>query len=144
MRKRCRDCKIEKDSAQFVKNKVCKDGIDTLCKECNRKRVKQWRKSNPDKRKLQRKREARCTKNKDLKRLYGITIEQYEEMLEAQGHVCAICKNPEVFDRLLSVDHCHTTGKIRGLLCCRCNSGIGWLQDSIENLKQAIKYLTGY
>ena len=75
-----------------------------------------------------------------LKNRYGITPEQYDEMLEAQGGVCAICKQaPE--GRRLAVDHCHTTGNNRGLLCINCNTALGKFFDNTEYLSNAIRYL---
>lgn len=89
-------------------------------------------------------------KNWALKRSYGITADQYKEMLSSQNGVCVICKCREMSIaptskkyRHLHVDHCHTTGKIRGLLCSQCNTGLGSFKDSIENLKSAIRYLGG-
>jgi len=76
----------------------------------------------------------------NLKRYYGISYEDYDKLLLSQNNACAICKNPE-YRRRLSVDHCHATGKIRGLLCTKCNVGIGSLNDNIEYLKNAIDYL---
>lgn len=87
---------------------------------------------------------------KSLKRYFGITKEQYFEMHDQQGCVCAICKQPECSVdrqskkvRRLAVDHCHTTGKIRGLLCSKCNTSLGGFKDSIELLNKAINYLGG-
>lgn len=75
---------------------------------------------------------------------YRITPEQYDELLEKQGGLCAICQvHHSKFQRRLAVDHCHHTGKIRGLLCASCNSGIGKLQDDVEILKAALAYLGG-
>ena len=74
-----------------------------------------------------------------IKYRYGITTEQYFEMLKDQNGGCAICG--KIFDRALDIDHCHRTGKIRGLLCNNCNQAVGRFQDSIENLKKAITYL---
>ena len=71
---------------------------------------------------------------------FGITLLHYEEMLQAQGGVCAICGKQQE-GRSLSVDHCHETGRIRGLLCTRCNLGIGNLQDDPGVLRKAIEYL---
>ena len=73
-------------------------------------------------------------------RRYGITVEQYQDILQKQDGICAICKNPPN-KNALAVDHCHITGKIRGLLCPSCNSGIGKLRDSPEMLRKAIEYL---
>lgn len=82
----------------------------------------------------------------DLKRHYGMSAEEYHLMLERQDHRCAICGNEEksvIRGRKirLSVDHCHTTGKIRGMLCSACNRALGGFQDDPEILKRAIKYL---
>lgn len=76
-----------------------------------------------------------------LKAVYGWTIEKYEEVSRTQNNVCAICKKVCPSGRLLSVDHCHKTGKIRGLLCMRCNKGLGSFNDNIENMLIAIDYL---
>ncbi|MCS5736715.1 endonuclease VII domain-containing protein [Herbiconiux daphne] len=90
---------------------------------------------------------VRSRKNQQLKTLYGITIDEYEEMSERQNHVCAICKCSETAitrwgtPRSLAVDHCHQSGKVRGLLCHNCNIVIGQSKDNIETLKNAITYL---
>jgi hypothetical protein len=76
-------------------------------------------------------------------RKYGLTMSKYETMLEAQGGTCAICRDPKRTGSFgfLDVDHCHATGKVRGLLCVRCNQAIGSLGDTIEGLERAIAYL---
>jgi hypothetical protein len=76
-----------------------------------------------------------------LKSLYGITTERYNDILNSQNGKCAICKGDEVHRRHLSVDHCHETGQIRGLLCVRCNAAIGHFKDDSKILKHAIEYL---
>ncbi len=77
-----------------------------------------------------------------LKRMYGLTYEQYEEILIKQEYRCAICKiHQNELKYKLAVDHNHKTGKIRGLLCSRCNKGIGFLYDNPIILEQAITYL---
>ena len=78
-----------------------------------------------------------------MKRDYGVSIEQYNELFTKQNGNCSICgKNQSVIDRRLCVDHRHSDGKIRGLLCGRCNMAIGLLDDSTDLLADAIKYLT--
>ena len=75
---------------------------------------------------------------------FGITRDDYNEMLKAQGYRCAICRSESTKDKRTKnfpIDHCHKTGKVRGLLCAACNKGIGMLEDSIENLRSAIDYL---
>lgn len=98
-------------------------------------RCKKYYKENPTK-----------YKNQRLLKNYGITIEQYEEMLKVQDYSCKMCKQAETiltYNKLknLSVDHCHTTGQVRGLLCSKCNCLIGYAKESIELLQEAINYL---
>ncbi len=87
-------------------------------------------------------------KDRDLKRKFGITLDQYTEMLQTQGGVCALCGEPEkAIDKRsgkpknLSVDHNHDTGKVRALLCTNCNHGIGSLQEDVTRLQKAIQYI---
>lgn len=72
---------------------------------------------------------------------YKITVIDYDNLLKAQNGCCAICLRPPNDNKFLNVDHCHTTGKIRGLLCSRCNPALGKLKDSKELLLKAIEYL---
>jgi len=90
-----------------------------------------WRKANPDK-----------SKNNELMRSFGITLEEYNVMLKSQENVCKICGNTEPYNSSLAVDHCHSTGKVRGLLCSNCNRGLGFMQDSKVLLANAISYLS--
>lgn len=86
-----------------------------------------------------------------LKHKYGISREDYEALKDAQGGVCAVCgkknkikqpRNRNVGEQSwLAVDHCHKTGKIRGLLCGLCNGGLGMFEDNIEALEAAVSYL---
>lgn len=100
---------------------------------------REWRKRNPER-----------AKNIDLKKTYGITLAQYEQMLEQQNNVCAICKLPEMSlssdggPRMMPVDHCHTTGKVRGLLCTACNRALGLFKENKTTLGRAIKYLEAH
>jgi hypothetical protein len=76
-----------------------------------------------------------------LKRKYGLTLAQYDAMLEAQGGVCAICRQPRPEERTLHVDHDHETGAIRGLLCFTCNNALGNFRDEPELFHAAAQYL---
>lgn len=78
------------------------------------------------------------------KRKYKITIDEFEEKLEQQNGVCEICKKENINKDRLSVDHDHTTGKIRGLLCYKCNRALGYFNEDKELFLQAIKYLDKY
>jgi hypothetical protein len=95
-----------------------------------------WAKNNPDKVKQNRR------KNK-LKEKYNISIEEYDIMYAKQNGVCYIC-NKEHLRRPLNVDHCHVTGKIRKLLCDKCNMTLGLINDSIELLDKFKQYLKDY
>ena len=79
-----------------------------------------------------------------IKRTYGITWDDYVSMFDNQGGCCAICKsdnNKNTRTNKMFVDHCHETGKVRGLLCSKCNHGLGHFNDDTDLLKQAIRYL---
>jgi hypothetical protein len=74
-----------------------------------------------------------------IKRNFGITVEDYDKMFIAQSGRCAICHCEST--KALAVDHCHTTGKVRGLLCTSCNTGLGLFKDNLELLEKAKLYL---
>lgn len=91
-------------------------------------------------------RQRRWTRDANLRRNYGIGLAEYEQMLEAQGGCCALCGRSDVASKRiewLCVDHCHSTGKVRKLLCKPCNTGLGCFQDSPTLLAKAITYLNG-
>lgn len=81
-------------------------------------------------------------RDQTFKRMYGIALDDYNRMFTEQGGLCAICRGECKTGRRLAVDHCHTTGKVRGLLCGRCNQGIGAFLDKTALLDAAIKYLS--
>ena len=83
------------------------------------------------------------TRNSYLKRFFGISLDDYNELLEKQNGVCAICGGKSG-KRSFSVDHDHTNGKVRGLLCRGCNVGIGNLNDDPELLEKAIQYIKNF
>lgn len=103
-------------------------GIRPECKEC----TSRIRKENYD---------PKRQKNQVLKRFYGINLQEYNKMLKNQQGTCKICNSKPKYKKSLSVDHCHKTGKVRGLLCGDCNTGLGKFRDNIDSLKNAIKYL---
>lgn len=87
--------------------------------------------------------------DQSLRKRYGVSLDWYNEMLSKQDDVCAICKQPEtaaIRGKVISmpVDHCHKTGKARGLLCTKCNRGLGLFRDDKSILKNAIEYLTSH
>jgi hypothetical protein len=80
-----------------------------------------------------------------LKKKYGISCEKYDQMLHTQNYKCYICqKHEDKLDRSLAVDHCHTTGKVRGLLCGNCNRFLGQINDDITTAKRLVNYLNEY
>jgi len=110
----------------------------------NLENAKKWNRENREKYNLNKSRSAKknphVCKNIQLKNKFGITLEQYNEMLESQGGVCAICKQSCGTGKSLAVDHCHKTKKIRGLLCQHCNTGFGQFRENREYLISAIAY----
>jgi hypothetical protein len=80
-------------------------------------------------------------RNIELRYLFGITLDDYNKLKENQNYKCAICGNERSEKKDFHVDHCHSTGKIRGLLCSNCNTGLGQFKDNIELLNKAISYL---
>lgn len=131
--KRCPKCTEEKDYSLFYRSKVHKDNCSSYCKSCHNLLSTSYARENKGK---------IPTTGYTLKRRYGITSLDYEKMLEVQDYKCRICGvNKCVTGRNFSVDHNHTTGKIRGLLCAHCNVGIGNFKDDISYLEKAIQYL---
>lgn len=145
----CSGCKKVKNISDFYVRKASKDGFTSQCKECvKKKRNEDW----PKIKKARDKKKGKIyttNRNGHLKRKYGIDLSEYNSMLEKQNNVCYICKKPESKkfkgneERVqpLSVDHCHKTGKVRGLLCDSCNNGLGNFFDNIEYLQNAIDYI---
>lgn len=102
-------------------------------------------KRDPEKLKARKKREYIKNRERyidtEMKYKYGISLEQYKEKLKNQNHVCEICKNPNDSKRRFHVDHCHTTGKVRDILCNHCNRLIAACREKEEILLSSIKYL---
>lgn len=152
----CKKCKLEAGRAWNAKNKQKKVDYQAQYVKDNREKVNEaarlQRVRKPEQYRGYVKRYADSHRdelyNRQAKRLYGITSHEYAEMMAKQGGVCAICLHPETRKSRtegqvcrLAVDHCHSTGTIRQLLCHSCNTGIGKFQDSIELMKAAIQYL---
>jgi len=126
----CPKCDETKPLSEFTKDKYTAFGIAIYCKTCHRKKGKN--------RYITHKNEHR---NNQLKTDFNITLDEYNEILLKQNNKCAICGKSKNGNKVMCVDHDHNTGKIRGLLCSRCNLGIGSFTDDIDLLKKAIKYL---
>ncbi len=140
-KKVCPKCGKKKPRREFHKNTSTRDGRACYCKVCRLRsassKYKKWSRDNPE--------EAREKSRKaSYKKDYGITIRDYNEMFLQQAGKCAICgtTKPTAKKSHFAVDHDHTTGNVRGLLCHHCNAGIGYLKDDIKLLANAIQYLT--
>lgn len=139
--KTCTVCKQAKELAQFYAYRASPDGKAYRCKACDN-----------NARQASRDRVGKAVtslsqRRRNLQFKYGMTIEDYDRMLEEQGG-CAICGTDNPLGEgnprpaiSFAVDHCHTTGRVRGLLCNPCNRGIGFLRDSPAILRKAASYL---
>lgn len=138
MLKECTVCRISKPLDDYYNALASKDGKQYRCKACDGVARKKYYETNE---KSKEKRLERGRKHK-LKK-YNLDAKGYEELLRKQGGVCAICKGHETKSTsyFLSVDHCHVTQKVRGLLCNNCNRGLGMLGDTKEDLRRAYEYL---
>ena len=155
--KRCPKCEEIKPKSDFHKDKSKKDGLVSSCKPCHKATNKAWNQANKEKYKARQKEYYQANKEKykayseankekieeyRLNNKFGITQDEYDLNLELQDHACKICKvDASEFTKKLHVDHCHTTGELRGLLCPSCNVGLGHFRDDIELLEDAIDYV---
>jgi hypothetical protein len=142
--KNCTTCKTDKPLTDFYRSARSRDGHETQCKVCRKAGVIVGKNI------MHEVEQPLQSHSRTLWRYYGITRQQYEQMLEAQGGVCAICEQPETaIDkrngrvRNLAVDHDHETGAIRGLLCGNCNKALGCFKDDPEIMRKAIGYVIG-
>ena len=134
----CRDCKQAKDKKEFSADRTSKDGLCYYCKPCKRIRRIGYALYTVE---IRRQKEF----VRGLKRSYGITPEEYNQMFLKQEGKCTICyRHQSVLRRRLAVDHCHESKKIRGLLCDNCNPMLGYAKDNITILESAIEYLNKF
>lgn len=123
----CKDCGETKDLSKFPKNKEMVDGHINFCNPCRYKKYAKKRNKTDKYWAYQ------------LQWKYGLSLEDYKEMVEKQDGRCAICG--KIPNYRLCVDHRHDTGKVRGLLCRTCNKAIGQLGDTPYALERALRYL---
>lgn len=130
----CRLCRKKQMKAHYDNNSEIIKQKATIWTANNREKYKQYAKkskiTNKDK-----------NRNSYYLKRFGITLEEFNSLATAQNNLCKICNNPERTHKNLNVDHCHVTGKIRGLLCTSCNTALGLFKDLKSNLEQAIQYL---
>lgn len=157
--KRCTKCGELKPTSEYYAAKGTKDGLRGDCKTCfavrqrkwyaeNRQRAidnaSAWRKANLDRARATRRAHYALNKEKvreqHLLRTFGITLTQYEQLLAAQGGVCAVCLEPPQPGESFHVDHLGDL--IRGVLCVRCNNALGQLREQVEIAERATEYLS--
>lgn len=139
--KECSKCRVAKAPEMF--HRTTGGRLRADCRDCRNAVTAAWRSGATEM-------QAATMRRSHLKRKYGITVDEYEALLDRQGGVCAICGG-EQLGRSLEIDHNHSCcpgdkscgGCIRGLLCGKCNRGIGQLDDSVSMLRLAIAYLEG-
>jgi hypothetical protein len=137
--KRCSKCGLDKEASNFnsrsngIRNRLSR------CRDCKNAYDKSWREKNPRYEIERYSRTRTQSREKHLVRKYGVSLAIYDAMLTRQGGRCAVCGKLQ--DKAFDVDHCHSTGNVRGLLCTNCNRMIGHSGDSPWRLRYAADYL---
>lgn len=135
----CKACDTNKVKTAFHKDSSSKRGHAYYCKSCATSKSRKWHKEHIDDAEYK---EAR--RNSNFKTKYNLTLEQRQEKLQTQNNACAICQTPlNSHGTYTHTDHCHKTGRVRGILCTNCNRGLGHFKDNMNFLENAIKYLKG-
>lgn len=144
--KACSSCKEVMPLSAFSVAPSYKDGRRGQCRKCRAANQMAYKKRpgfRPSPRVNRVPDDPSKTRERKLRRKYGISPEMYAAMFALQEGACAICQRHEQEGRRLAVDHCHLTGIVRGLLCYRCNIGLGHFEDNAESLQAAAKYVGG-
>jgi hypothetical protein len=163
--KRCKKCGELKPFADFHRANGTRDGLRGECKSCHnaakrewyarnrdavKEKVRLWQQDNPERHNANRRRRrqdpVRKRRERDghLRRTFGITIDEYEAMFDAQGGRCGICRREPHPTISLHVDHDHERGHLRGLICFDCNAGLGKFRDRRRLLAAALRYLDAH
>jgi hypothetical protein len=123
--------------------KAAQRKADPGLRELERERSKAYYAANKDKWKDYNKDAKPKRRKRDIFSKYGLTAEQVDDMLASQGGKCAICLTPDPGGRYgtFHIDHCHTTGKVRGLLCHSCNTSLGHFKDDAAVIRRAANYV---
>lgn len=152
----CRVCKIEKALTEFYAQKKNKDNLKTECKTCHYEAHKIYRanggqEKEKENRRLRKLADPNYSKNSSYKTRYGITADDYDRMLKEQDGKCKLCNKeehvrgttPDKKPKRLAVDHCHKTGKVRGLLCHNCNVMLGQYEKWKDKFPLFEEYIKG-
>jgi len=147
----CGSCGEEKSLSAFSKDKKGKGGLSSKCKECAKEATRLWKLANPEQARLavkncfNRNRQQYYSSHNERQLLvkYGLTKEAYVTLVQNCGDICPICGREFGVTAYTKpvIDHCHTSGKVRGLICRQCNIGLGAFKDNIKSMKNAIEYL---
>lgn len=141
--KQCSKCKEVKPLDEFHNSKNNKDGRQRRCKPCNIESASAGFYKDQDKRRRYQNEWDAANRHRNritlIVRKYGVTRDEAEELEKVTN--CQICGDSFETKKQRHVDHCHTTGKVRGVLCSRCNTGLGLFKDSPDRLRKAIEYL---
>lgn len=148
----CSTCRKKRAAKFFSRRVASRDGLHLVCKSCDNARLKRWRKKNPGYsakwfarhpgyKEARLKRDPLMNRRGHLRYAYGMTLDDFDRLLARQRKKCAICRRTS-FKPV--VDHNHKTGKVRGILCPRCNCAIGFLSESPPIFKRALKYIQRY
>ena len=147
-RKKCIVCLKSKSIDQYWKNSKSKDGYKAFCRECGSEKYKLWKKENPQRvyelhkqacdkwRKTHPEKARLSCKRYRVKKRFGLTPEEYDKLIKTG--VCEICGCTPI---KIHLDHCHITSRIRGILCPKCNRGLGHFNDDSSLLMKAVQYL---
>ena len=133
--KKCTKCGVEKDRSFFCKKNATRDKLSPHCKTCGSAYSLKWRTEHPI--------VAKNSMRGYVLRKYSINEVTHNNMLNNQKGLCKICSKTNYNNKMLSIDHDHKTGVVRGLLCSKCNLALGGFCDSPDLLEKAINYLKG-
>lgn len=133
----CNQCNEEKKLVEFSNHPKGKFGKHPTCKSCRNAFARNYYVDNSERILASQKVRDRYNPDYERQKKYGLSKEQFQEMLKSQTNKCKICGAEEK----LVVDHSHMTGKVRGLLCHKCNRGLGQFNDNIPLMFKAIEYL---
>lgn len=139
----CRKCKEGEPKVGFYKSS--RDGSQSLCKGCAKEYGRVWQKNNRSKNQGYCQRYYKDNKHKwrerDYQRKYGMSIQEVNALIASQNGQCPICEIPFKSQKLMSLDHDHTTGKVRQMLCSKCNTALGLLNEDVVRFHRAVKYI---
>ena len=144
-KKSCSKCEQEKALDQFSRNRTRKSGLEYECKACRYERSSAWARANPEKNRKgahdSHVRHPDTKRSYNLQMRYNINLVHFDQRLESQGGVCALCGRPPTSGKPFVVDHNHQTGQIRGLIHRQCNIALGALgDDPVQAAEMLLRY----